>query len=502
MTKAVHWFRKGLRLHDNPALLEAAKNGTNGLYPIFCIDPHFYDQEKLASIRVKFLFEALEDLDQSLRGLGSRLIVLRGDPIKELFDFIHEHDVRFLSFEGDIEPYAKERDARVEEVAKKQKVDVSIHWTHTLFNPEVLLNKTGGKCPMQMKQITNLVVGQNIPPPKDAPTKLPKATGVENNKSSFALPTLEEIKYPEVEVQLPWTGGESHGLTRLSNFMKQSKRTALFEKPQTNPTMMVHEPDTTQLSPYVKFGCLSARKFWHEVQKVYDKYKGKHAQPPGSLHGQLIFREWFYLVAHTTPNYDKMKGNPIVYQMDWDHDPEMIKKWENAETGFPWIDALMTQLKTAGWMHHLGRHAVACFLTRGDLYQDWEEGARIFDKYLVDADWAVNHANWMWLSCSCFFYQFFRVYSPVSFPQKYDKEGTFVKKMLPVLKDMPAKYIYEPWKAPKEVQKKAGCIIGTDYPEPIVDHAKASQENKDRIKACYDARKAGKEPPTKRQKIK
>ena len=105
-------------------------------------------------------------------------------------------------------------------------------------------------------------------------------------------------------------------------------------------------------------------------------------------------------------------------------------------------------------MHHLARHCVACFLTRGDLWQHWEEGARVFDYYLVDADWAVNNANWYWLSASAFFSQYFRVYSPISFAQKYDKNGNFIRHYVPELKDMPAKFIYEPWKAPLEVRAR------------------------------------------------
>ena len=149
------------------------------------------------------------------------------------------------------------------------------------------------------------------------------------------------------------------------------------------------------------------------------------------------------------------------------------------------------QLKQEGWMHHLARHAVACFLTRGDLFVHWEAGAAVFDRELVDADWALNNGNWMWLSCSCFFYQYFRVYGPVSFGKKYDKEGAYIRKYLPQLKDMPAKYIYEPWTAPIEVQRKAGCVVGVDYPAPIVDHAVASKECIEKIAAAYKAHKDG-----------
>merc|ERR1711871_267134 len=261
---------------------------------------------------------------------------------------------------------------------------------------------------------------------------------------------------------------------------------ANFEKPKTKPNAL--DPDTTALSPYLKFGCLSPRQFWHGLSQVYAR-AGKHSQPPVSLHGQLLWREFFTVCGYATPNFNRMEGNPICRQIDWDDDEEFVAAWREARTGDPFIDACMTQLRTEGWLHHLARHAVACFLTRGDLWQSWEEGAAVFDKYLVDADWSINNGNWMWLSCSCFFYQFFRCYSPVAFPKKYDADGAFVRHYLPVLRKMPAKYIYEPWKAPADVQRRAGCVVGVDYPRPIVDHTDVSKRNMARMKAAYDEHK-------------
>lgn len=98
------------------------------------------------------------------------------------------------------------------------------------------------------------------------------------------------------------------------------------------------------------------------------------------------------------------------------------------------IDAIMRQLQEQGWMHHLARHSVACFLTRGDLWCSWEAGAKVFDRLLIDADWSINNANWMWLSASAFFTQYFRVYSPVAFGKQYDPQGVYIKRFVPELK--------------------------------------------------------------------
>lgn len=288
---------------------------------------------------------------------------------------------------------------------------------------------------------------------------------------------------------LLFKGGETEALRRMHATVTQRPHwAAAFEKPQTEPNTI--EPATTVLSPYIKFGCLSASLFYYELKKIYDANK-KHSTPPVSLHGQLLFREFFYLCSYSTPNFDKMLGNPQCKQVPWERNQKLIDAWKYGRTGYPFIDAIMTQLREEGWIHHLARHAVACFLTRGDLWQHWEEGAKVFDLYLLDADWALNNANWQWLSCSNYFYQYFRCYSPVAFGKKTDKEGDYIRKYIPQLARMPTKYIYEPWNAPLHVQKASGCVVGVDYPERIVIHEDVSKENMNKMKAAYDAQKAG-----------
>jgi cryptochrome len=137
------------------------------------------------------------------------------------------------------------------------------------------------------------------------------------------------------------------------------------------------EPSTTVLSPYLKFGSLSPRVFYYELKEIYAKRK--HSQPPVSLHGQLLWREFFTFVGYNTPNFDRIEGNPICRQIPWDDNEEFLSAWRNGRTGFPFIDAIMTQLRLEGWIHHLARHAVACFLTRGDLYQSWTKGQEVFE---------------------------------------------------------------------------------------------------------------------------
>lgn len=488
---AIMWFRKGLRLHDNPALLEAI-NETDTLYPVFCIDPTFYSPDAIGSNRIAFLLESLRDLDASLRSRNSRLIVLRGSPGDVLVSKMTEWKVNKLCFESDTEPYAKKRDEAMKEAAEAAGVRVFSPVSHTLYDPNVLIAKNGGKVPLTMQSFQKVVdkVGAPPAPVADPPSRLPSFGAVQDNE--YLVPSLEDVGYGAEhtkEANKPVEGGETAALARLAKYVADEAWVATFEKPKGNPTTFTPYPATTLLSPYLKFGCLSPRLFYAKLKEVYARNKN-HTKPPVSLYGQLLWREFFYCASVGVPNFGQMVGNSNCKQIDWDTNDEYLRAWEQGQTGYPWIDAIMTQLRQEGWMHHLARHAVACFLTRGDLYISWEAGARVFDKYLLDADWAINSGNWQWLSASAFFSQYFRVYGPVSFPKQYDKEGAYVKKYLPVLAKMPAKYVYEPWTAPADVQRKAGCVVGVDYPAPIVDHATIHKTNIQRMKAAYDRNKA------------
>lgn len=267
-----------------------------------------------------------------------------------------------------------------------------------------------------------------------------------------------------------------------------------FAKPQTDPSCFYDPKEkgkkemekvfsTTLLSPYLKFGCVSPRSFFFSLHEIVKEKKS--TQPPESLLGQLYWREFFYLCSHKTEKFHEIEGNEICRKIEWDTNQVFLKAFNEAKTGYPWIDAILIQLRQFGWIHHLARHSVACFLTRGDLYLSWVEGVKLFDKLLLDADYALNNANWMWLSASAFFNQYWRVYSPVAFGKKYDPEGNMVKFFIPALKKFPKQYIYEPWKAPLAKQREWGCVIGQDYPKRIVDHDQVKDINLERMKAAF-----------------
>lgn len=497
-SNSLMWFRKGLRIHDNPALDYAAK-GSDVLYPVFVIDQHYMEPDPAAfSIgssraglnRIRFLLESLTDLDVNLKKLGSRLLVLKGEPSEVLFRCLKEWSIKKLCFEFDSEPYYQALDDKVRKYATAAGIEIFSPVSHTLFNPADIIEKNGGKPPLSYQSFVKLA-GEPSWASSPLLTDLNWLPPVGNVGKCLIseVPSIKELGYEDTleDEKTPFKGGESEGLRRLRDSMADKDWVANFEKPKGDPSSFL-KPATTVLSPYLKFGCVSSRYFYQCIQEVQRKCK-KHTSPPVSLLGQLLWRDFFYTVAFATPNFDQMKDNKICKQIPWKNDDELLGAWRDARTGFPWIDAIMMQLRKWGWMHHLARHCVACFLTRGDLFVHWEKGRDVFERLLIDSDWAINNANWMWLSCSSFFYQYNRIYSPISFGKKHDPNGNYIRYFLPVLKDMPKEYIYEPWRAPLSIQVKAKCIIGKDYPKPVVDHDLASKECKQILYEAYELNK-------------
>ncbi|XP_067056147.1 cryptochrome-1-like [Acropora muricata] len=490
----IHWFRKGLRLHDNQSLMEACETSVT-LRPVFFIDPDYVKHGNMGFNRWRFLIESLNDINDSLEKIGSRLFVVHGKPEIEFPKLFRKWEVTKLTFEFDHEPDGRARDSKITKLAAQNGIEVQTRICHSLYDLDEIIEKNDGRAPLTYKRLCS-VVSSLGPPSKPVPTvdqetfKGCSTPASESDEEDYHVPTLEElgIERPHQTSGILFPGGETEALRRLNEHMEKEDWVNKFEKPNTSPNSL--EPSTTVLSPYVMFGCLSARLFYHKLSEVYARAR-KHSQPPVSLHGQLLWREFFYTVAYGTPNFNKMKDNPVCLQVNWDENEEFIHAWTEARTGYPFIDAIITQLRREGWIHHLARHAVACFLTRGDLWISWEEGLKVFENLLLDHDWSLNAGNWLWLSASAFFHAYFRVYSPVAFGKKTDPNGQYIKKYLPALKKYPAKYIYEPWKAPLTVQQAAGCLIGKDYPKPIVDHTKVVKVNLAKMKDAREKQYGG-----------
>ncbi|RDA84527.1 hypothetical protein CP532_1505 [Ophiocordyceps camponoti-leonardi (nom. inval.)] len=545
MTKprVIYWFRTDLRLHDSPALKAALDLEPAVLWPVFTWDPHYVYRKKGGLNRWQFLLDCQNDLSRSITKLNSssKLFVLREAPQTLFPKLFSAWNVTHLVFEKDTDSYGRERDEAVTAAANEAGVKVIVRSGRTLWDSDGIVEKNGGQPTMSMTQLraAGAKLG-DIPRPLPAPDHMPDpgempvdfghdTPGAEPDVNSgfrtgdvtayrqiagpegdFAIETMEELGFPAATT--PHRGGESIALKRLADLVTDAKYTATFEKPKTSPAQF--EPQsTTLLSPFLHFGALSVREFYWRVQDVVDSFGKGASSPPASLTGQLLFRDMYFAAqAAIGPNFNQTVGNAHCRFVPWHlpskRDPETglatgeyhvdsdeadvwFRRWQAGVTGFPWIDALMRQLREEGWIHHLGRHSLACFLTRGGCYVDWERGADVFEELLLDHEPACNAGNWQWLSCTAFFSQYFRCYSPISFGQKWDKNGNFIRRWVPELKDMEARYIYEPWKAPIADQKKAGVRVTGDglsdsgkgtYPKPMFDFS-------DRRSVCINAMK-------------
>ncbi|KAF4009414.1 hypothetical protein G4228_000244 [Cervus hanglu yarkandensis] len=488
---SVHWFRKGLRLHDNPALL-AAVRGAHCVRCVYILDPWFAASSSVGINR--WSWSAAHRMETVLREKSRNLVSCWKVPsLVQTWDVANslppqEWGVTRLTFEYDSEPFGKERDAAIMKMAKEAGVEVVTENSHTLYDLDKIIELNGQKPPLTYKRFQAIISRMELPRKPVGSVTSPQMEGCraeiqENHDETYGVPSLEELGFPTEGLgPAVWRGGETEALARLDKHLERKAWVANYERPRMNANSLLASP--TGLSPYLRFGCLSCRLFYYRLWDLYKKVK-RNSTPPLSLFGQLLWREFFYTAATNNPRFDRMEGNPICIQIPWDRNPEALAKWAEGKTGFPWIDAIMTQLRQEGWIHHLARHAVACFLTRGDLWVSWESGVRVFDELLLDADFSVNAGSWMWLSCSAFFQQFFHCYCPVGFGRRTDPSGDYIRRYLPKLKGFPSRYIYEPWNAPESIQKAAKCVIGVDYPRPIVNHAEASRLNIERMKQVY-----------------
>ncbi|KAK0567180.1 hypothetical protein OC861_002866 [Tilletia horrida] len=333
--------------------------------------------------------------------------------------------------------------------------------------------------------------------------------------ASLGMDAVASGALPEAVIK----GGETEALKRWNKVVEDKHYLATFAKPKTAPTQPTDDPATTVMSPYLKFGAISVRKIWYDTQEVIKSYKGKDKTSiPENYEGQLLFRE-MYAVGELAlgDEYQQIRNNKISRYMDWylpnvyDDDGKRIeprprgdeaseKRLElfvQGRTGFPWIDALVRQLRATGWVHHLGRHSLAAFLTRGQCWissadpsfsrPGFSTGilARILEIGVSQA--SVSQSAESLRIDGENPQSYFRVYGVASFPAKYDKHGALVRRYCPELKDFPDKYIYAPHTAPIDVQKKAKCIIGQDYPHPMLDEKEEKSKCLARCKAAYEA---------------
>ncbi len=196
---------------------------------------------------------------------------------------------------------------------------------------------------------------------------------------------------------------------------------------------------------------------------------------------ELIWREFYAAILYHFPYVRQTAFRPELRNIPWRDDLDGFNAWVEGRTGYPVVDAAMRQLNTTGWMHNRARMITASFLTK-DLLIDWRQGERYFMQHLLDGDPAANNGGWQWTAgTGTDAAPYFRVFNPVLQGKKFDPQGAYVRHWVPELSRVSDAFIHTPWEMPTSMQAQVGCVIGKNYPTPIVDHAMARQ----RVLAAY-----------------
>ena len=488
---SIHWFRLDcLRLHDNPALFHSLTAQT--VRCVFILDPLcFKDRNRGPSATVwQFLLESLRDLDSKLRKspYNSRLFVFKGEPTVILPRLIRHWKATMLTYQASQSSYETFKyDNIIANVARANGAKVECPFGHTLFNPDTLKQAFGNNTASSVKEFIS-AVGSLVPsPPVPQPSPchiVPLSSNTPTSESmeplvpgEVPIPTMDELGFTAEETvrMESWIGGETQALSRLLNYCCEDHE---------DKNMLNWLLSKESLSPYFRFGCLSVRLFYARVQQYTSNTNEGH-KFFCRVKRNLLLREYSYHLAMATPNFDKQKDNPLCLPIHWESENDLVERVVKGKTGIPWIDAVMIQITKEGWAHYLARKCVACFLTRGCLWQSWECGKAIFSKYLLDYEDPICVMCWMEDACAGFISGKIESYSPCKFGQLMDPEGIYITTYLPVLRNFPPEYIHEPWTAPRSIQEEAGCIIGVDYPNPIVDVEEKERICKARLKEFF-----------------
>lgn len=448
------WFRgKDLRIADHAPLRDAADAGE--VIPLFVLDPYFFAPARARELprRIQFLLDSLRALEANLADRGSRLVVVSGKSVEVVPRLARKWKVDRVVAHRWVEPVGRERDRRVHEALG---VPFELYQGETLLPPGVLRTGEGNPYSVFTAFARAFAVSAVIGKPLGAPKSLPPLPRNLEAKTT-EIPTCEELGIPRTAEAL--VGGERAARERLRRFLK-------------GPAREYHErrdrldlPGTSRLSADLKFGTISVRQVWTEVEKALGWTMGAQ-----SFLNELVWREFTHSTLWDRPDLLEQPFRRQFIGFPWEYDHSLWEAWVEGKTGYPVVDASARQLLGDGFVHNRARMISASFLTK-HLLIDYRRGEAHYMKYLTDGDWAQNNAGWQWSAgCGCDAQPYFRIFNPVTQGERFDPEGNYVRRWVPELARMPAQTIHRPWEASESVLRAAGVRLDEGYPRPVVDH--------------------------------
>jgi len=442
MATSVLWFRRDLRLGDNPALLAASDDGDDGVLPLFVLDDAL--RRPSGAPRLAFLHRALRALDESLDG---RLVVLRGRPEKIVPLVAREICAASVHIAADFGPYGRERDERVAD-ALPAGVELVRTGSPYAVAPGRVRKDDGSPFRVYTPYHRAWVAHGWRKPAASIGAGVRWLTGVEGT----GIP-----RDPDVPATLP-EAGERVALARWARFRDEALHRYADDR---------NRPDrsaTSRLSIDLKYGTVHPRTLLADLS-------GRTGNGAATFSRELAWREFYADLLWHEPRSARECLNRAFAGMEVDTGPiadDRFAAWAEGRTGYPIVDAGMRQLRAEAWVHNRVRMIVASFLVK-DLHVDWGRGAREFLARLVDGDLASNNAGWQWVAgCGTDAAPFYRVFNPVTQGRKFDPDGDYVRRYVPELRGVPGAAAHEPWELP------GGPPAG--YAERIVDHAAERKE--------------------------
>lgn len=446
-------FRRDLRMQDNLALARMlAMDPSLPLVPLFIFHPDQIHPSKnpyYGQHSVEFLIESLEDLNSHLEG---KLVCMEGTDQDVLQRILNQYVVVRLGFNKDYTPYALRRDAELEAWCEQKGVESVTAFDYTLFPPGMIAAGSGKHyevyTPFYKKCMS---MADQIPRPKSTPRPT-----YFSKKLPGHVKDITVYYGGKTSPQRTLQGGRRHAMDILARI--RAKHFLHYEKVRDYPAL----DQTTKLSAYMKYGCVSVREvFWEAVQA----YGLKHGLPR-----ELFWREFCAYITHHVPHIlqGQIRGQNLPLrkkytELVWAWNDTWFTRWKEGTTGFPLVDAAMRCMNATGFMHNRLRMVVSMFLTK-DMRMDWRHGERYFAQQLVDYDPASNACGWQWsASVGADAQPYFRIFNPWTQGKRFDADATFIKTWVPELRDIPAKVIHA-W----DTHHKK--YTSSTYPAPMLDH--------------------------------
>lgn len=408
------WFRRDLRLEDNTGLFYALQQEKDVL-PLFIFDRNILDKlEDKSDARVEFIQNQLKDIKAKLEQKGGAVLVKYGKPEEIYAKLLETYAVQAVYTNRDYEPYAKERDAKIEGLLKEKGVPFLNFKDQVIFEPGEILNGSG-----EFYKVFTPFSKTWLEKYKSTKVQALDSPNWKNlyQSSPLELIALDEMGFQKTSLETPPKVTDEDVISH-------------YDKTRNFPA----QNGTTRLGVHLRFGTISVRKLAQVAAKLNETYLN-----------ELIWREFYMMILAYNPQVTERAFKPAYEQIPWRNNTEEFQAWCDGKTGYPIVDAGMRELNHTGYMHNRVRMVVASFLTK-HLLIDWRWGEAYFAKKLLDFDLSANNGGWQWAAGTGTDAQpYFRVFNPDSQTEKFDKDLKYIKKWIPEL--------------------------GTDrYPKPIVDH--------------------------------